>query len=102
MVPPSDGGLCFWLGTSELTVSRATVTAFKEGDQFSTVIKFGPADAAGFDDLARQHLGQQVALVAFGHILSAPQINTDSFHGVAQVYGLTEDQAAQLKAALSG
>jgi len=96
----SDG--CYQVGPSSLTVSRATVTGYDEGSEFWTVITLGRADAASLDDLARQNLDKQVALVAFGQVLSAPAFNTDSFNGVAEIHGPSKDQAAQLKAALSG
>jgi preprotein translocase subunit SecD len=85
-----------------LTVTRAEVVA-GTGPANSIEVSFtlGSKDAAAFDQLAAANVGQRVAIVMFGRVLSAPVIQQASFNGRGVITGLDSQTAADVIAALS-
>ena len=100
---PGAGGLCFDLGRAQLVVSRASVTGTElfEGS-YQVNIALNPEDSSMLDSLARTDYQSSVALVAFGKVLAAPTINSTSFHGSAEISGLSETDAERVVSALTG
>ena len=97
-------GVCLDLSATELEVSRveslrATTT---DGEDVALDITLRSEDARRFDEVAEENLGQQLALVILGRVVSAPTIQATEFEGQLQISGLSMDDAAQIKAALKG
>lgn len=102
-LPDPQGRVCYTLGPAQLSIgrSRARVTADQSGR--SAVVFAVPAGvAAAFDRLARADYHQQVAVVMFGRVMAAPEVNSTSFHGSGVISGLDPATAAKVAAALDG
>jgi len=101
MLPDSDGN-CLDLEAAGLEVNRVTgLHAIKQGDDISLNLALNDADARRFDQIAEEHLGDRLALVIFGRVVSAPTIHATEFEGQLTISGLTTDEAARVKAALT-
>jgi hypothetical protein len=100
-----DGaGQCFELGPSELTISHAQTTpAVQEraSDKIAVDLELNGADAATLDQVAKRHLLEQVAIVMFGQVISAPTFVNDEPGSEMQLGGLTPTTAAEVVASLS-
>ena len=102
-LPDAKGSRCFRLGPAGLTVTKAKADAVHGiGGTVNVELQFSSADARLFDDLGSANYQRQVAVVMFGEVLSAPQINATQFNGRAEISGLTPEQAGKVIAALSG
>lgn len=96
-------GVCLDLSATELEVSRvqslrATTT---DGEDVALNITLHSGDAGRFDEIAEQYLGQQLALVILGRVVSAPTIQATGFEGQLQISGFSMEDAARIKAALT-
>jgi hypothetical protein len=95
-------GSCLELAPSSLTVTRAEVVAGAgPGSSVQVSFTLDKKDAASFDQLAAANVGQRVAIVMFGRVLSAPVIQQASFNGRGVITGLDLQDAADVIAALA-
>jgi hypothetical protein len=102
-LPGPQPGTCLRLGPAALSVTHAQTTPTQDqAGQVQLNFTLDASDAARFDQLAQANYQRQVAVVMFGHVLSAPTIRATSFGGQGQITGLTVDQAAHAAAALNG
>lgn len=97
-----NGSACYDLEPAGLEVESANATAV-EG-QVGTVdvdVSLDSTDARSFDRFAEDAFGQQVAMVMFGQVLSAPEITSPGgFEGHVVISGLTPELASRVVAAL--
>lgn len=101
-LPSAESG-CLALAPAALIVTRAEATAQLDPDgDLEVAFTLNQEDTAAFDQLANAHLGERVALVLLGRVLSAPRIETSGFHGRGIISGLDRQAAADVVAALSG
>jgi hypothetical protein len=102
-LPGPDG--CYLLGPTALTIAHAQARARPPNSDLTNVLTldltFGQADSAAFDEMAARFLHQQVAIIMFGRVLTAPSIQTSQFNGSAAIQ-LDPQTAANVIAALSG
>lgn len=102
-LPDKDGGRCLRLGPAGVTITKAKVEAVHGLNGMVDVnLELSATDARRFDELAAANYQHQVAVVMFGHVLSAPMINAMQFNGRAQISGVTAAEAGRIIAALSG
>ena len=96
-------GACFELDVAELEITSVMeIKAMEEGDgRVSVDFTLHEDDGERLNALGRKHLGNRLALVAFGQVQSAPTIHTDDFGGRATISGLTPQMASDLVAALT-
>ncbi|MDQ1436839.1 MAG: hypothetical protein QOK43_468 [Acidimicrobiaceae bacterium] len=93
---------CLSLGPSVLTIKKADVVA-------ETTVNGPPVvrmtlrgdDVEALAALSRDYISKTVALVAFGRVLSTPKFQSPIVDGQFVVTSLTQNQAADLKVALS-
>lgn len=83
-LPSSDGSI--WLEAYEnvpLLSERVEVTEANSissyGDDIQIVFKF--SDAGKWATITRENIGQRLALVVNGHLMNAPQVNTEITSG---------------------
>lgn len=97
-----SSGTCLDLEAAGLEVERVKeLDATRQGETITLTITLLDADARRFEDLAAANLGEQLALVIFGHVVSAPTIHGTGFGGRLSVSDMTLDEAARVKAALT-
>lgn len=94
-----QGQVCYSLGPSQMTIRHAKATVVTEpySGQDAVTFELSGSDSAAFDRLAQANYHQLVAIVMFGEVMSAPEINATSFHGTGEIAGLdsaTADRAA--------
>jgi preprotein translocase subunit SecD len=78
-------------------VSTASAQAPQVGGNWSVQVNLTNSGSSQFDSMAAQNVNKQVAIVLDGLVESAPTIQTNSFHGVAQITGnFTQKQASNL------
>ena len=100
----SDGsGHCLELAPSELTISQAQASAVRErvSDTIAVDLELNDADAAILDQVAKRHLLEQVAIVMFGQVVSAPTFVNNEPGAQMQIGGLTPSIAAEVVASMS-
>jgi hypothetical protein len=108
-VPSAEGGSCYRLGTTVLTILRvrdlsaALATSPGGGPTAGTVLVFTltPADSAAWSSLTASSVGKQVAFVVAGTVYSAPTIE-GRIRGGQFAIQLGPDVARQLLDNLGG
>lgn len=98
---PIDGASCLRLG-SPVVVAGDVARSFAGSDPTpaGTVnIELDPAGSRAFDDYAAKHAGATLAIVAQGVVVSAPKLNSASYHGHL-VFTTDPDAASRFLAAM--
>lgn len=100
---PHTRGLCYELAPAALVIEHmhTSVQTDESTGQILLAFTLPPGTTEPFDRMAAANIGKQVAVVAFGTVLSAPTFQTDHFGGKGQVTGITPQEAADLHASLS-
>ena len=91
---------CLSLTPAGLTVQKADVIAVPTAAGPAVQITLQGADVATFAKLSQDYLGRTLALVAFGKVTATPQLGQQITNGRLEITGLTQNEAADLKAAL--
>lgn len=94
-----DGeGRCRDLGPAPLEVTSAEVTTDAEDDAapVSVSIALTRADTGHFEQLTSEHLGQQLAVVVFGRVQTAPMVHAVIDSGSILIPGLDEATAERI------
>lgn len=97
-----DEDTCYDLAPASLEV-RQVESFIAEDDPIGELvveITIGDDDAEAFDRMAETYFQRQIAIVAFGRVLSAPTVQQREFRGEMSVSGLSLQDAADLKASL--
>lgn len=106
-----DGAIAAELASSELWLSpevviadadieSATVTRLDE--DFAIMLKLTNHGAERFDQFAAKHLGDQLAILVRGKVVSAPVVRESKFGGTIQISGnFNEKEAMALVSALN-
>lgn len=94
---------CYDLAPAGLEVRRVeSFTAeYDSSGVLAVFITVGDDDADAFDRMAETYFQRQIAIVAFGRVLSAPTVQQREFRGEMVVSGLSRQDAADLKASLT-
>jgi hypothetical protein len=101
-LPDTHGQVCYALGPAQLTIHRASASEITEPDgQLAVQFQLSGSDVAAFDGVARANYEQQLAVVMFGEVLAAPQVNATAFHGAGMITGLDAQDAARVVSALN-
>jgi preprotein translocase subunit SecD len=97
---------CFSLKQASLEVRQASATGPAGDDQSSSdqrfksvPIQLRSADAHTFGEITTKNVGKPVALVMFGRVLAAPDVQVPIESGGISLTGLTADEANQVVAA---
>lgn len=95
-------GQCLDLEAAGLEIEGVEeLHATRQGEDIMLSIKLSAADARRFDEIAEANLGERLALVTFGRVVSAPTIQATEFDGQLAISGLSMDEAARVNAALT-
>lgn len=104
VLPELAGGdvvALYILNPTELDDTAIDSAEAVRGDGSWTVeVRFTPAGATAFDDLASKFAGMQVAIVVDDVVVSAPTLQADSFDGVAVISGDFDERDAKTLAAV--
>jgi preprotein translocase subunit SecD len=95
-------GQCLHLELPEMVLSKAAVKVADDGvdGALRTTIELDKADARTMAEVSTKYQGRRIAMVAFGKVLVAPQMQAPIVDGKIVVTGLTKADAARLQAAL--
>lgn len=91
---------CLSLTPSALTVQKADVVAVPTAAGPAVQITLRGGDVATFAKVSQDYLGRTIALVAFGKVMATPQLGQQILDGRVEITGLSQNEAADLKAAL--
>lgn len=99
----SSKGKCVGLAPSVLSVSEAEVQEVRETESGLVYahVRLNGKDTSTLEKVSRQFLGKEVAMVAFGRILNAPVFNEPIVIGEMAIVGLSSEDIAALRHALS-
>lgn len=92
---------CLSLTPAGLTVQKADVVAVPTAAGPAVQITLRGGDVATFAKLSQDYLGRTLALVAFGKVTATPQMGQQVTNGRLEITGLSQNEAADLKAALA-
>jgi hypothetical protein len=104
---PSDGApsSCLRLGPAAIdatAIENAEIVATGSADRFDVAVQLDADGSRVLDELAQERLGERLALLVRGRLVSAPTIQATEFAGAVGVSNLTRDEAVDLVAAVGG
>lgn len=107
-IKASWGTVPLWLAADVVINQRHVLEAKavpgkSQQGSWLVVVKLTDEGTKRFDDEAAKHLGDQLAILVNGKVVSAPVIQASKFGGVLQISGLlkTQKEAQELATALS-
>ncbi|MGH3757067.1 SecDF P1 head subdomain-containing protein [Actinophytocola sp.] len=105
-VVPDQQGVPLTLEPPFLTITRlenATVQFQEAGSTWGVLVRLTDEDADVFGDWTTEHIGEQVAMVADGEVISAPQISSAITGGEVVITGpYDQDEAGDLLDQITG
>lgn len=93
-------GECLTVGAAALVVEQAD--ARRDASTSSVLLTLSDEDSDSFNAVAANSVGERLALVMFGTILSAPTVQQESYDGDLQLSELPSDFAERVVASLGG
>lgn len=91
---------CLSLAPAALVVRKADVIAVQTAGGPAVRLTLHGDDVKTFADLSKDYVGKTLALVAFGRVMALPRLGQQVVDGRLEITGLTQNEAADLKAAL--
>jgi preprotein translocase subunit SecD len=93
-----------WL-SPEVVVSDSDVeqsSVAPQEQEFSILLRLGKRGAKRFDEFAEAHLGDRIAILVRGKVVSAPVVREKKFGGTIQITGsFSKEEALALMSALN-
>jgi hypothetical protein len=104
---PSDDApmSCLVIGPAAIdatAIEEAEIVATGSADRFDVAVQLDADGSRALDELAQAHLGERLALLVRGRLVSAPTIQATEFAGAVGVSDLTRDEAVDLVTAVGG